>query len=193
MSLTLQSPITTARTILNDPNGVRYSDADLLRYANDALDALAKLAPQLFYERTTHTCAAGVFQQLAVATSLALVNVHRVVNGNVVTPVDATTLDLYDPSWRSSTAGAAKHWMKDSDDRRSFIVYPPASAGQSLEITHVKVPGEYAVGDNTGIPMSYSDPIADYVVYRAESRDEEHVVSARAAQFLASFAQKVSG
>jgi hypothetical protein len=193
MSLTLQSPITTARTILNDPTAVRYSEADLLRYANDALDALAKVAPTVFYERTTHTCVAGVVQQLQVTTSLGLVDVHRVVGGNVVTAIDAKMLDLYNPYWRSMTADVAKHWAKDTNDARSFIVYPPSAANQQLEVTHVMLPGEYTAVEATPVPMAYSDAISDYIVYRAESRDEEHVVSQRAAQFLASFIQKAGG
>jgi hypothetical protein len=193
MSLTLQSPITTARTILNDPTAVRYTDADLLQYANDALDALAKVAPTVFYERTTHTCAAGVVQQLQVTASLGVVDVHRVVSGNVVTPTDVKTLDLYNPYWRSMTAAAAKHWAKDTQEPRSFLVYPPSASNQQLEITHVRLPGEYAIGAATPVPMAYSDAIADYIVYRAESRDEEHVNSNRAAQFLASFVEKAKG
>lgn len=36
-------------------------------------------------------------------------------------------------------------------------------------------------------PLRYVQTLADYVVFRAETGDDEHVVSARAAMFLANF------
>ncbi len=193
MALTLQTSITTARSILNDPSGVRYSDADLLQYANDALDQLVTLAPQLFYTRGQHTCAAGVNQTLSFATARALVTVERIQAGAAVTLTDPVILDLYDPTWRTASSGAAKHWMRVGDDPLKFLVYPPAGKTQVLDVIYVRVPNEYAVGADTGLPETLSDAIADYVVHRAESRDDEHVDSNRAAQFLASFVSKVKG
>lgn len=193
MALTLASPISTARTILNDPDAVRYSAADLLAYANDALDVLATLVPQLFYTQGTHTCVAGVSQVVAESTAVALVDVRRIQSGNALTRTDPAVLDLYDPTWRSATAAAAAQWAHDGDDPRRFLVYPPSAANQVLEITYVAVPSEYASGADTGLPMALSDAISDYIVARAESRDAEHVVSGRASQFMASFMAKVKG
>jgi hypothetical protein len=72
-------------------------------------------------------------------------------------------------------------------------VYPPAPADQIVEVLYVRIPSEYAIDADTGLPAIYGDAITDYIVYRAESRDDEHVNSNRAAQFLASFVQKVKG
>lgn len=193
-TLTLATPIATARGILNDTDatGYRYSGPDLLQYANDALDVLVSLLPQLFYKDHEHTCTAGAEQVLSFETARALVEVQRIKNGGVVLPGDRAMLDAFDPSWRTGTAGAAVNWMPVNDDPIRFLVYPPAASGQILNTVIVRVPAEYTDSQDTGLPTTCADMIVDYVVARAESRDAEHVLSQRAAQFGASFIAKAS-
>lgn len=194
MGLTLATPIATARTILNDAGAVRYTAPDLLLYGNDCIDLIASLLPELFHTESTHACTAGaVEQELAVGTALAVVRVKGVTGGNAVTIADRATLDAFSPGWRSATAAAAINWMPVDGHPRRFLIYPKAPAGQSLDITYVAAPPEYTVDQDTALPMSLADPIADYIIYRAESRDDEHVNSARATQFMTSFVQKVKG
>lgn len=52
---TFQSLITSARTLLADVGGVRYSDADLLEYANEAVSEARRVRPDLFYGSYTTT------------------------------------------------------------------------------------------------------------------------------------------
>jgi hypothetical protein len=193
MGLQLSAPIATARGILNDPNATRYSQADLLQYANDALDHIVKVIPQLFYVYDDFTCVEGSLQSLSFDNSVALVDVKRVQNGNVVTRSDVSILDEFSPAWRSGPAGAAKHWMPFGDDPRRFLVYPPAPANQVLEVLRVAVPLEFGENADTWLPTQLSDAISDYIVYRAESRDDEYVNSNRAAQFFTSFVGKLKG
>ena len=187
MALTLATPIALARTILNDPNAVTYSAADLLSYANDALDAMIPAAPHLFHVHTTVTCVAGTKQAVTATGAMALKAVHRVQGGNAVLPADKQALDAYDPTWHTAASAAAVNWAPDLGDDLGFFVSPPAAAGQVLEVIILQAPAEYGVNDDTGIPDGYAPAIADYIVYRAESRDAEHVNSNRAAQYLASF------
>lgn len=192
--LLLSSPIATARGILNDPVAVRYSAADLLQYGNDAIDQLVTLVPTLFYSTGELGCTAGeTLQSVPTAEAKSLVNVRRIKNGNAVTRIDKDTLEAYDPTWHLATAAAAKHWMPVDDDPLRFHIYPPAPVSQVLELSYVRVPTEYTDSEDTGLPTSLSDAIADYIVARASSRDATHVVSGRVAQFMASFVAKVKG
>jgi hypothetical protein len=193
MGLQLSVPIATARGILNDPNATRYSPADLLQYANDALDQIVKVVPQLFYVYDNFTCVEGSLQSLSFDNSVALVDVKRVQNGNAVTRSDVGILDDFSPGWRLGPTGAAKHWMPLADDPRRFLVYPPAPANQVLEVLRVAVPLEFTETADTWLPAQLADAISDYIVYRAESRDDEYVNSNRAAQFFTSFVGKVKG
>lgn len=193
MGLQLTVPIATARGILNDADAARYSAADLLQYANDALDQLVVLVPQEFQATMNHVCVAGALQILPLATALALVSVNRVTGAGAIHPTDKDTLDRYDPAWQFGTAGAAANWMPFVNDPRRFYLSPPSAVAQSVEVTYIAVPAEYALTADTGLPTNYGDAITDYVVYRAESRDDEFVVSARAQAFMQSFVTKVKG
>ena len=196
MGLQLTDSITVARGVLQDTDSTnyRYSSADLLLYANDALDAMTLLAPHLFYTDGDVTCIAdSALQTISFDDALSLVKVRRIKNGNAVVQADPETLDAFDSSWQEATSAAAVNWFPVANDPMRFMVYPPATTGQILEVVYVRIPSEYALTDDTGLPTTYKDAVADYIVYRAESRDDEHVNSNRAAQFLASFQQKVKG
>jgi len=193
MSLTLQTPITTARTILNDILMTTYPDADLLRYANDALDAIVTLAPRYYYETGTLACVAGeALQSISFADALSLVSVDRVVGGGVVTPTDRATLSAFAPGWMSETTGAAIHWFPLDDSKTRFYVYPPAPPSQTLSVTYVRIPCEYAITDETTLPATLSGAITDYIVYVALTRQDEYASQERAAGFMASFVARLS-
>jgi hypothetical protein len=194
MALQLQTAITTARTILNDEDATRYSDADLLRYANDALDQMMVLAPRLFYADGDLECIpAQCLQTVSCADAHALVEIRRVKNGRAVIRTEKQLLDAFDPLWQEEVAAAAINWMPSVDDPLRFYIYPQAPANQVLEVCYVRIPPEFAADDDTLVPTVYADAVADYIVYRAETRDDEHINSNRAAQFLASFTGKVKG
>lgn len=194
MGLQLQSAMKTARTILNDPGGVRYSDADLLQYGNDALDVMLTLAPHLFYTDGEVTCIAGsAMQAVSYDDAQRLVEVRRIKNGAAVLPGDRATMDAFNPGWQAGSQGAAINWFPVADDPMRFLVYPPAPEGQILDVIYVRIPGEYTATQDTSIPTSYADAIADFIVHRAESRDAEHVISQRAQAFGQSFISKITG
>jgi len=194
MGLQLNAAITTARGILGDTDatGYRYSDADLLQYANDALDVLVKLAPHLFYTDGDVACIEdSAMQAVSYDDAASLVEVRRIKGGNAVLPCDRATLDAYSPGWQSAASGAAVNWMPVADDPMRVLISPPAPAGQVLEVLYVRVPPEYTSTQDTGLPTTCSDMIADYIINRAESRDAEHVLAERAQAFGQSFINKL--
>jgi len=195
MGLKLSQPIATARSIINDVDSTsyRYSNADLLQYANDALDVIASVKPFLFYQDGDLDCIDNkAMQAISFNDATALIDVRRVKGGNAVTECDRATLDAFNPGWQSMAAADAVNWMRVVDDPLRFMVYPPAPATQILEVIYARIPAEYLDSDDTGIPATYSDMIADYIVSRAQSRDAEHVLSARAQAFGQSFISKLS-
>jgi hypothetical protein len=195
MILTLAQPINTAIGILNDLGSVRYSRPDLLQYANDALDQMVVIAAPLFNTEGEVECIPdSTIQSVSYGDAHALVDIRRIKNGTAITPCDRASLDAYNPDWHNPVnAGFAQHWMPLADDPVRFLIYPPAPSNQVLDIIYTRIPDEYTETEDVGLPDTYSDAIADYIVHRASSRDAEHVNSGRAAQFLASFISKVKG
>lgn len=192
MGMTLSQPIAQARQLVNDVAVVRYSAADMLRYANDCLREMAqKFAPQLFYAEGTFECVADkALQTLPFDGCLALVDVLRIHNGNALRKTaDRTALDEFKPGWQSVASAAATEWIPDGNDPRRFYVNPPAPSGQVLDVKYVESPTEYASGDDTGLPLSMIPVVADYVAGRSQMRDEEYAQGA-SNEFLAAFVSR---
>lgn len=194
MGFKLSAAIAIARGILQDrdADGYRYSDADLLEYGNGALRALPEIKPEWLHTEGEVECVAGkALQSVSYDDAHALVAVLRIKGGAVVLPCDKAALDAFSPGWMAATSGAAKNWMPSGSDPVRFFVSPPAPAGQVLEILYVRIPGPFAADEDTGLPETITEAVADYMVAMAESRDDEHVNSGRAAQFLNQFAARL--
>lgn len=196
MTLKLSTAIALARPILNDTDAAayRYSDADLLAYGNGALRTLPTVKPTLLYTEGEVICATGKALQAVTQTGAhSLVSIVRIKNGNAILPADKASLDAFMPTWMAATPAAAQHWMPVGEDPLRFYLYPPAPASQIIDIIYVRTPGPYTVDEDTGLPDRLVDAVADYMVGMAESRDDEHVNSQRAAQFMAQFAARIGG
>lgn len=175
--------IRIARHILLDAGiAVRQSDEELLDYVNDALRECSTLAPQMFYaigdlECVPNTCEQGV----SFADAQLFVEVLRVKGGRAVWPVDVDALSKFAPDWSNAAPGPAVHWFRYAEEPLRFCVFPQAPAGQVLEMRYVRNPQvvemDTVIED---VPLSMRPALVSYVVYRAEMKDDEHVLSQRA-------------
>jgi hypothetical protein len=190
MGLKLSKPIADARITLSDTDqtGYRYSDVDLLGFANDALDEIMVLAPFYFHKSAEFTCTPNkCLQDPPWNDAAELVEITSIKDGPALTLVERLIMDRLRPSWLQDSAALPVHWMRVESNPLMFFLYPRPLVGTVLNAIYVKVPGEFAADADTGLPKSLEPAIADYIVYRAESRDDEHVISQRASMFLSTF------
>lgn len=193
MGFKISSAIAIARGVLNDTEAdYRYSDADLLDYGNGCLRSLPAIKPEWLYTRADLTCAAGAKQTLSFNNAHSLVRVIGIKGGAALTEFDRAALDAFMPAWASATAAAAQQWAP-GDNPVSFYVNPPSAGGQVLETLYVKVPGPFTIDEDTGLPDTITEAVADYIIGMAEARDDEHVLSARSTQFINQFAARLGG
>lgn len=194
MGLALNTPLATAVQTLNDVGLVAYTEDELVSYGNDAIRTLTTLVPHLFYERGDVSCVTGeAAQSVSFSDALGLVSVDRVKGGDAVHQADKTILDRYSPGWMKATAAPAKNWLPHADSPVRFYVSPPAPANQVLEVTYVALPKTFVVDEDTGLPVTLSPAISDYMTGMAMSKDDEHINAGRAQAFLASFIARVKG
>jgi hypothetical protein len=194
VSFTYADAITGAHTVLNDVARARYTDANTFLYAQDAVREIAMLRPDLFVTTTNIACVAGTRQSLG-ADGLYVIDVIGVVGGRAVTKADLKTLARYNPNWQNDDAGECENWFPLYDDQTKrpqpqFIIYPPASVGQVLTVQHAYDPlatPPSAASETVPLPDQLKPAVEAYIVFRAESVDDEHVNSGRAAQFYTSF------
>jgi hypothetical protein len=187
----LSTVITEVRRLLQDINSPqRYSDTVLLGFANQALKRIAVLRPDLFaYIGAIPTTAGSVIQSMP-ADSIRVMEIFSVQGGDGVTEVNREALDQTYPTWMNDTAGPCVNWMRHVRNANKFFIYPKAPAGQVLVGEYAQTPPDYD-GTTTVALLSdaYFPVVVDATVFLAESVDNEHVNSQRAALFQQSFTQ----
>lgn len=192
--MTPQNILDVARDILLDADpDYRMSDAEGLRYVNAGIKEVAGLLPQQFTSVGDLTCVAGAEQSISPLSALALTDVLAIHGGAALTRFDRGAMDAFSPTWRAATQAAAQQWCPVTGDPFRFFVYPPAAPGQVLDVQYVRVPLEVAaIGDTISeLSDAFLPALVDYVVFRAESKDDEHVLSQRAASHYQSFLAKI--
>jgi hypothetical protein len=171
--------INRARTVLNDADGVRWLDAELLNWINDGQRVIALVRPDASVSNTSLALAAGTKQTIP-NDGLRLLDVMRNVGadgsgGRSVRHVDRDILDTQNPSWHTDSGQVTiKNYVYDNRDPKTFYVYPPAANGARLEIIYSKNPTDAATTASAlSIADIYADPLLNYVLYRAYSKDAE--------------------
>lgn len=201
MPISAQSILKRVATTLNDITSVRWGVPELVAYLNDAQREILMHRPDALNTTGTMALAAGTRQALP-PTALKLIDVIRNTNAprTAVTQVPMGQLDTVVPGWHGLTGRAAiQHFMFDPLEPRVFYVYPPAAPGASIEVkfstapTDIADPGEgstYAdVMGDISLPDTYGNVIADYVLYRAYSKNTEFAGdAARASGYYQLFA-----
>jgi hypothetical protein len=177
--------IDRARVVLNDADGVRWLDAEFFKWINDAQRVIALVRPDSVVSNTALTLVAGSKQSLPT-DGLRLLDVVRNISANgaggrAVRHVDRDVLDTQNPFWHEETQVAiVKNYIYDNRDPKNFYVYPPCLAGSKLEVIYSKNPTDVtALGSSIAVADIYADPLLNYVLYRAYSKDAEFAQNAQ--------------
>ena len=173
--------IDRASIILQDVAHVRFPEAELLKFFNDAQREVVLLRPDANMQNATMTCAAGSKQTIP-AIGLRLVNVIRNVGGRAITQVDRQILDETLPDWHQSVADVTRkieHFIFDPADPKHFYVYPSALNSFVLEVLYSSLPTPISISnfgtDTTVISLDdiYANCLLDYILYRSYQKDAE--------------------
>jgi hypothetical protein len=199
--------IKLARYALNDdPDGASptlrfHTDDELMAYTVAGARETAILRPDLFVAEHEYTCQAGnVLQDAASVGALYVIDVMGVKGGTnlpgggapyatAVLKADLDTMRRFDRSWALRDAATAENWFPYPSDQSKrpqskFYIYPKAPANQALGLQVVQDPWH-------GITVSLETELAvmpkeilevqfEYVVFRAESKNDESALSQRA-------------
>lgn len=188
-----------ARIVLNDADGIRWLDAEMLKWINDGQRVIALVRPDSCVANASLALAAGTKQALPT-DGLRLLDVVRNLTAagggaRAVRHVDRDVLDTQNPDWHSEAgASTIKNFIYDNRDPKTFYVYPPAEASTKVEIVYSKNPTDVTAVASTGsdalisIADIYADPLLNYVLHRAYSKDAEFAQNFQlSANYLAIF------
>lgn len=172
--------ISKAQTVLQDPNAVRWSQAELLGWANDAQREISAFYPDLSAVTGNVTLVAGPKQSLPSGASLLIkllrnMGVGGSTPGPAIRQVGRQMLDASTPDWYTQDqATTIKHFTYDPKAQHVFYVYPPSVANNVVEALYVIPPADMAnVNSAINVDDVYANLILDYVLFRAFSKDLE--------------------
>jgi hypothetical protein len=179
-TLTAQSIVDKAEQILQDATNVRWTADELLGWLNDAQRQIALVRPDASVTTANITLVSGTKQSLP-ASGLRLLDVIRNMGvggatpGSAVRLVDREVLDSQRPGWHMETGVSdVKHFVFDQRNPKTFYVYPPAVTNATVEAVYSVSPAEVAaIGNTITLDDIYQNPLLDWVLYRAFSKDAE--------------------
>lgn len=186
--------LTTVRQLSLDTNTnpelQRFSDAELLGFANRVLKSMAILRPDLFSYIGEIPCTTGQVLQSMPSDSIRLVEIFSVKDGDSIREANRKTLDETYPSWNNDTAGTCTIWMRHPRNPNKFFIYPKAPADQILIGEYTQAPPDYAADEDIALlPDAYDTCVIYGTMFLSQSVDDEHVNSQRAAMFQKMFSE----
>ena len=195
MPISAQSIIRRVVETMQDNTSVRWPVAELVRYLNDGQREVVLYRPDSMVTNATVSLVAGAKQAIPTNGS-KLIDVIRNTGGSKrsVRMTVRNILDTQSPNWYNLTGlTEILHYMYDPRDPKVFYVYPPAAAsGASVEIVYSAYPTDItepadgavysAVTGNISLPDIYGNVLADYILYRAYTKDSEYAGNAQRAQ-----------
>jgi len=200
MALLASDVINDARAILIDTLGVRWPDAELIDWLNDAARQCVLLKPDSNPITEEFTCVLGAKQSLTGLTAdlVMLFDVPNNTDGteDSITFVKRNVMDSERPTWRNVTADATTlYYMYDDWQRDVFYVYPPATAGSTIDIVYAGAPVIVtALTDALPLQDIYGPALTNYVVWRAFSKDSDFSGNMNlAGGYYSAFVQALTG
>ena len=198
-TVTAKAIIDKAATQLIDLPAVRWTRSELLGWLNDGFRQIVIMQPT-----ATNTV---VVQKLSVGTRQSLppdgwllLNVVRNMGTTGTTPgrairvISRELLNGFNPDWHSDAASAVtKNFIYDLQDQTAFWVYPPSTGTGYIEYNYSRQPADLT-SEAQVIPMFdiYQQPLTDYILYRACSKDAEYAPGLELAKaYLATFMASV--
>ena len=197
MALTGTNLLSRIEDILQDTTSVRWPEAELLRYINDAQREIVNYRPESSAKTDNVQLVAGTKQTLP-ADGLRLIKVTRNMSDTsggatgkrAVRIVNVDILNTQEPDWNDpNVSGDAahgtvvKHYIFDEDDPKNYYVYPGVSGNAYLEIVYSKIPTDLSsASSNLDIDDVYGNAVIDYVLFRAYQKDSEYAGNAQRSQ-----------
>lgn len=178
MPITVKNLIDRISRDLIDLRNVRWSRPELIDFMNDAIAAIVIRRPDL--SRATAVVATSSNTVALPADAYQILAVNHIDNV-AATFVSINKLNQLYPDWRT-TEGAPVCWTRNELDETTLFLYPAPQAEVNVEVVYsrsLKVTDESAA-----FPLSevYEGVVADFVMYRAYSKDSLNPAEGQKAQ-----------
>lgn len=183
--------ITRANRLLQDETAVRWPEATMLDWVNDAVRRTINAIPMASFVQTTINLVAGVTQPLPDGC-ITLITVLQNTDGTRVTPAEPAVLDAELPSWRQATAELdVVHYLPPRTLGQTFFdVYPPQPTTPGGLLVQYSFYPDEVVSPDDDLPINdvYMNALVNFTCYRAMDQDTNNQANTeRAARYFAGF------
>ena len=178
------------RDALNDSALVTWTDADLIKYLNNAVLAIVTIRPDASYVTESITLAAGTRQSLPANRRRLIRVIRNASGGESIRKIDKDILDTLDPDWHQTTGSVVKEYAYNEKSPKEFWVYPGVTGSVDVDITCTSIPATVSDLDADDFPLddSYSPAAVEHMLYQAWGGDDESTPTyAKSAQRLNNF------
>lgn len=178
-TVTVESILNRANTLLNDQAWVRWPKQELLDYYNDATKAIVLVRPDAHTKHETFSCAEGTKQDLP-KDALRLIEVIRNSTGKVIRFVPRKALDDSYPDWHASAKSeSVSAYTYDERYPKIFYLYPGTTASHNIDLVYSVAPQSKTIVEVEADAVAdlddiYINPMIDFILYRAFSKDSEY-------------------
>jgi len=195
-TLTGTNLLSRIKDTLQDTTSVRWPEAELIRYINDAQREIVNFRPESSATTASVQLTTGTKQTLPSA-GLRLIKIVRNMSAaggsatgkRAIRIVNPDILNTQEPDWHDPTVSGdaahttvVKHYMFDEDDPRNYYVYPGVAGNSFVEIVYSASPTDLTDTSSTiGVDDIYANAIIDFVLYRAYMKDAEYAGNAQRA------------
>jgi hypothetical protein len=192
MTISASSIASRVRDILQDTAGVRWTDAELIRWFNSGQREIVMLRPDAKTANSSVQLVEGSKQSIP-SGGLKFIEATRNMGadgsteGRVIRTIPREVLDAQDPNWHTAAnaSGVIKHVMFDVRDPRNFYVYPPVPASPNVYIEEIYsvAPTDISAlaGENMNLDDIYEGALINYILFRCYSKQSEGVTNDRLA------------
>lgn len=182
-------------------DGVRWPEAEVLRYINDGQRETVLNLPSSFVKTAIVSTVSGTRQTLvgsSIVDGIQLIKMTRNFNsagtvpGRAVTPRPVSWLDNERPDWHSDASGDAAHYFFDPADPKAWYVWPPSSGSIKAEIVYSATPPDLAsLASVISIDDIYSNALQYFVLFRAMTKQANYTKNPMATMFYQLFLQSL--
>lgn len=178
--------LSQARTTLIDASARAWSDDELLGYLRMAVNSACALLLDLYVDVVDHALDAGMRQTLPEG-ALVLIDATTNGNGGPVTQQALTELARTQPEWASATPGQPSFFIYDKRSPKTFMVWPPAGSGASLDLVVGATPPEFASSDELPISAWFDRALWAFVCGMALAKNTDRQDLTKSAAFMGMF------
>jgi len=180
--------ISRVSTIVVDTTKTRWPAEELLDWFNDAVMAVVNRRPDANIANAPFITAPALSKQTIPADGLRLIDiVYNTVTGTPIRKAPRNQLDDQVVNWHKSAGNTVLNYVFDERDPKTFYIYPQPTSASSIEIIYSVAPAPIVitdfVADSTTLPIddSYLNPIVDFMLHRAYSKDADYAANAQRA------------